>query len=104
MSSDHLDELLEKWPFDPESLCVRLLKGADGRDIIQLRIDLGILQLDTTGRPDGMRPEGYSTLLDWLCKQAISTIGVMLTYAHVAIHGAAHSTIIISNGSMCSTR
>jgi hypothetical protein len=69
MSSDHLDELLENWPFDPESLCVRLLRGADGRDIIQLRVDLGILQLETTGRPDGMRPEGYPTLLDWLCKQ-----------------------------------
>ncbi len=69
MSSDHLDELLEQWPFEPDSLCVRLVKGTDGRDIIQLRVDLGILQLETTGRPDGLRPEGHHTLLDFLCTQ-----------------------------------
>lgn len=69
MSSEHLDDLLEQWPFDPESLCVRLLKGANGRDVIQLRVDLGILQLETEGRPDGLRPKGYATLLDQLCKQ-----------------------------------
>jgi len=69
MSSDHLDDLLKQWPYEPDSLCVRLLKGHDGRDIIQLRIDLGILQLETAGRPDGFRPEGHDTLLDYLCKQ-----------------------------------
>jgi hypothetical protein len=72
MSSDqYLDELLQQWPFEPEALCVRLLKGADGRDIIQLRVDLGILQLETTGRPDGHRPEGFSTLLEMLCRQEV---------------------------------
>jgi hypothetical protein len=69
MSSDHLDELLKQWPYEPDSLCVRLLKGTDGRDIIQLRVDLGILQLETTNRPDGLRPEGHASLLDWLCKR-----------------------------------
>ncbi len=70
MSSDqHLDFLIQQWPFEPDSLCVRLLKGADGRDVIQLRVDLGILQLETSGRPDGMKPEGHPTLLDLLCKQ-----------------------------------
>ncbi len=66
-SDQHLDYLLKQWPFEPESLCVRLIKGADGRDIIQLRVDLGILQLETTGRPDGVHPEGHPTILDWLC-------------------------------------
>ncbi len=69
MSSDYLDDLLQQWPYEPDSLGVRLVKGARGRDIIQLRIDLGILQLETTGRPDGLRPEGHDTLLDFLCKQ-----------------------------------
>jgi len=70
MSSDrHLDSVLGDWPFEPESLCVRLLKGGDGRDVIQLRVDLGILQLETSGRPDGLRPEGHPTLLDLLNKQ-----------------------------------
>lgn len=70
MSSDqHLDHILRDWPFEPDALCVRLLKGDDGRDVIQLRVDLGILQLETTGRPDGMRPEGQSTLLDLLSRR-----------------------------------
>lgn len=70
MSSDqNLDHILGDWPFEPESLCVRLLKGVDGRDVIQLRVDLGILQLETSGRPDGMRPGGHNSLLDFLTKQ-----------------------------------
>ncbi len=68
MSSD-LDFLLNQWPYEPESLCARLIKAHDGRDLIQLRIDLGILQLETHGRPDGQRPQGHDTLLDCLCKQ-----------------------------------
>ncbi len=69
MSSDHLDDLLGQWPYEPDSLCVRLLKGADGRDLIQLRIDLGILQLETSGRPDGQHPQGHDTLLNYLSQQ-----------------------------------
>ncbi len=49
----HLDDLLAKWSFDPSTLNVRLVKGKDGRDVIQMRVDMGILQLETTGRPDG---------------------------------------------------
>ncbi len=65
-SNQHLDHLLRQWPFEAEGLGVRLLKGDDGRDIIQVRVDLGILQLETTGRPDGQNPEGEKTLLDLL--------------------------------------
>lgn len=70
-SGKHLDFLLRQWPFDPDTLCVRLLKGCDGRDLIQLRVDLGILQLETTGRPDGQKPEGFDTYLDWLCHEEL---------------------------------
>lgn len=70
-SGKHLDFLLQQWPFDPDTLCVRLLKGCDGRDLIQLRVDLGILQLETTGRPDGKKPEGFDTYLDWLCHEEL---------------------------------
>jgi hypothetical protein len=68
-SNQHLDHLLGDWAFEPDALCVRLVKGADGRDVIQLRVDLGILQLETVGRPDGIRPEGCDTLLDLLVKR-----------------------------------
>ena len=67
----HLDHLLSDWKFEPEAGGVRLVKGVDGRDVIQLRVDLGILQLETTGRPDGTRPEGHSSMLALLCKREI---------------------------------
>lgn len=66
MSTDqHLDHFLRRWPFEPDALGVRILKGEDGRDVIQVRIDLGILQLETNGRPDGKQPHGFDSLLDY---------------------------------------
>ncbi|GIW99259.1 MAG: UvrB/UvrC protein [Pirellulaceae bacterium] len=62
----HLDFLIQQWPFNPEEPSVRLVKGNDGRDLIQMRVDLGILQMETCGRPDGECPEGFPTLLDLL--------------------------------------
>ncbi len=40
--------------------------GADGRPKVQVRVELGILQLESTGRPDGLRPEGRESLLEWV--------------------------------------
>ena len=31
-----------------------------------MRIELGLLQMETTGRPDGHRPDGYPTYLEYL--------------------------------------
>ena len=62
----HLDELLANWSFDPTTLNVRLVKGRDGRDVIQMRVDMGILQLETAGRPDGERTEGFDSYLEYL--------------------------------------
>jgi hypothetical protein len=33
---------------------------------LQIRIELGVLQLEVGGRPDGLRPHGFSTYLDYL--------------------------------------
>lgn len=62
----HLDDLLSKWKFDPSTLNVRLIKGRDGRDVIQMRVDMGILQLETTSRPDGGSVHGHESMLDYL--------------------------------------
>jgi len=35
-----------------------------------MRVDLGILQIETTGRPDGIRPHGSETFFDYLKQQA----------------------------------
>lgn len=62
----HLDDFLSDWEFSPTTLNVRLIKGKDGRDVIQMRVDMGVLQLETTGRPDGESVEGFDTCLEQL--------------------------------------
>ena len=62
----NLDELLQNWTYDPGSVSVRLVEGTDGRDVLQMRIELGMLQLETSGRPDGLRPGGADTYYDHL--------------------------------------
>ena len=60
----HFDDILNDWDFDPNTLNVRLVKGKDGRDVIQMRVDMGILQMETTGRPDGTQFDDSETYLD----------------------------------------
>jgi len=55
---------LAGWDFDPDNLQVRVVRGRDGRDKIQTRVDLGLLQMECEGRPDGQRPGGLESLLD----------------------------------------
>jgi len=62
----HIDRLLKQWKFDPHSLTVRMIEGGDGRAVLQMRIDMGLLQMETSGRPDGSRPEGFPSYLDLL--------------------------------------
>ena len=63
---EHIDHILNSWPYEPSTLSVRIRKGHDGRDVLQMRLDLGLLQLETSGRPDGTRPGGKNTYLDFL--------------------------------------
>ena len=64
MSLD-LNTLLEGWPHEPGQIRVRKIQGIDGTEKIQLRLDLGLIQMEMTGRPDGLRPHGSASLLDW---------------------------------------
>lgn len=75
----HLDDLMAKWAFDPATLNVRLIKGKDGRDVIQMRVDMGILQLETTGRPDGEQYQGHETVLDYLHQRLLEAPDHQLT-------------------------
>jgi len=73
MSNDsNIDRLLTDWPYDPDSVSVRLVKGDDGREVIQMRLDMGVLQLETIGRPDGARPHGNETFFDYLLAESIA--------------------------------
>lgn len=59
-----LSDILNDWPYEPGKLNVRLVKGRDGRAHVQVRVDVGILQMHAEGRPDGTRPEGHESLLE----------------------------------------
>jgi hypothetical protein len=65
-----IDRLLREWEFTPGRPMVRRIAGADGRDLLQMRVDMGVLQLEATGRPDGERPEGFVTYYDYLVAAA----------------------------------
>src|SRR5437016_12455420 len=64
MSLD-LNTILKDWPHENRAIKVRKVLGLDGRQKLQLRIDLGVLQMELTGRPDGMRPHGCESLLTY---------------------------------------
>src|SRR6184192_3229007 len=64
MSLD-LNIVLKDWPHEPGMIKVRKVTGLDGREKLQLRIDLGVLQMEMTGRPDGLRPHGCDSLLSY---------------------------------------
>jgi hypothetical protein len=67
----NIDGILREWSYDPDSVSVRMVQGDDGRDLIQMRIEMGLLQLETTGRPDGERPEGSETYYEFLLDQSV---------------------------------
>ena len=69
MSFD-LSDLLRDWPFEPGQLQVRKIVGSDGRDKLQLRLDMGVLQMEMTGRPDGQEPHGVDSELEYQVERA----------------------------------
>ncbi len=62
---DHTDlrELLQSWPYEPGRVNARRITGDDDRPKLQVRIDLGVLQMEMEGRPDGQRPQNCESLL-----------------------------------------
>jgi hypothetical protein len=69
MSLD-LNMVLRDWPHENGKIKVRKIVGLDGREKLQLRIDLGVLQMELTGRPDGVRPHGCESLLEYHLQRA----------------------------------
>lgn len=84
MSAD-LSRLLDEWPYEPGQINVRLIEGDDGEPRLQLRIDMGIMQMHTEGRPDGQRPYGMESLLEYY---------ESLLDEHVAEHGSAAGFVL----------
>ncbi|QVL33146.1 UvrB/UvrC motif-containing protein [Telmatocola sphagniphila] len=64
--ADDIDPILKSWEFNPDSLQTRVVKVSPEREVLQIRLDLGIMQMEMTGRPDGRKPEGFPTYFDYL--------------------------------------
>jgi hypothetical protein len=69
MSQD-LNTILKDWQHENGNIKVRKITGLDGREKLQLRVDLGVLQMEMNGRPDGQRPHKCESLLEYHQKRA----------------------------------
>lgn len=65
MSYVDLHATLRDWPYEPEKISVRKILSADDSIRVQMRVELGVIQMESEGRPDGVRPHGCATLLDY---------------------------------------
>ncbi len=72
-----ISHLLDQWDYQPGKVVVRKFKAKDGTERIQLRVDLGLLQMNAEGRPDGKKPFGYPSLFEFYQARL---------YKHLAAH------------------
>ena len=61
--SDNIHEALEDWEFEPGAITVRKIIGEDGQPKVQMRLELGLIQMEMQGRPDGLRPHDRESYL-----------------------------------------
>lgn len=57
--------MMDGWGYEPGTINVRRIMGMDGVPKLQMRLELGLLQMEVTGRPDGSRPFGFESLLEY---------------------------------------
>ena len=60
-----ISPLIKGWDYEPGTINVRKIHGTDGEPKLQMRLDLGLLQMELNGRPDGTKPHGYESLLEY---------------------------------------
>lgn len=61
-----IDRLLSDWPYKAGEVSAHLIKAADGRQVLQMRVEMGVLQMEVEDRPDGHHPGGADTYFDYL--------------------------------------
>lgn len=65
MASKDIHPILDGWSYTPNRITARKIVGRDSTIKIQMRVELGVLQMEPVGRPDGHRPEGCESYLDY---------------------------------------
>ena len=66
-----IDRLLNQWPFEPGEVTARIVEATGDREVLQMRVEMGVLQMEITGRPDGTKPHGSESYLDYLIHQTL---------------------------------
>ena len=61
-----LDDLVQGWDCPDGELRARVVSGRDGDEFIQVRLDLGLMQMFLAGRPDGQRYHGFDTACQYV--------------------------------------
>src|SRR3954452_25376497 len=69
LPSKDITHVLKGWDYEPGTINVRKINGNDGAPKLQMRLDLGLLQMEMAGRPDGARPHGCESLLEYYEEQ-----------------------------------
>ena len=65
LPSKDITPVLKGWDYESGTINVRKINGVDGAPKLQMRLDLGLLQMEMNGRPDGVRPHGFESLLEY---------------------------------------
>jgi hypothetical protein len=71
LPSKDISPVLRGWDYETGTINVRKIAGIDGQPKLQMRVDLGLLQMEMTGRPDGARPHGCESLLDYFERELV---------------------------------
>ncbi len=64
-----IDAILREWPYQPGVISARIVRTPGRRKVLQMRIELGLLQMEFTGRPDGEKPGGKPTYLEYITEE-----------------------------------
>jgi len=59
-----ISPILDNWDYESGHVMARRFIGKDGQEKIQLRVDLGLLQMNVNGRPDGRKSGEFDTAFD----------------------------------------
>ncbi|MGL6227178.1 MAG: UvrB/UvrC motif-containing protein [Thermoguttaceae bacterium] len=63
---NHWEQLVSDLPSIQSESTTRLIRSSDGHYVLQMRVNLGLLQMEVTGRPDGQRPYHFATYFAYL--------------------------------------
>ncbi len=60
-----LSRILDGWEYKHGEVNTRRIQSHEGQTLIQMRVAMGVLQMQEDGRPDGMRPHGFDSYLEF---------------------------------------